>query len=144
MPSDRFDAADDRPRDDNDGVSAARGRSGMSPMRFAGAGIELASSTLILGGLGYWIDKTQGHKTLYWAAAGSLVGFAVGLYRLIFLAMKSLDSSPIAGHSAASGDAESNCVGTGKPTPNQSGPAPNQSGPAANQSGPAKPDEQEP
>ncbi|MEM9586796.1 MAG: AtpZ/AtpI family protein [Planctomycetota bacterium] len=52
-------------------------------MRFAGAGIELAGSALIAGAVGYWVDGQFGNAKPYCAALGVLVGFAVGMFRLI-------------------------------------------------------------
>lgn len=57
-----------------------------SAFRLAGAGLELAGATLLLGGLGYLADLWRGHVTPYAAIVGLLVGFAVGLFRLIRLA----------------------------------------------------------
>lgn len=54
--------------------------------RLAGAGLELAGSTLLLGGVGYLADLWRGHVTPYAAIVGLLVGFAAGLFRLIRLA----------------------------------------------------------
>ena len=55
-------------------------------MRLASAGFELASFSLILGGLGYAIDQWAGNATPYAAIAGLLVGFSLGFYRLIVMA----------------------------------------------------------
>lgn len=62
-----------------------------SGIRFAGVGTELAASTLVLGGIGLWIDRSRGHETPYLTIAGALVGFAVGMYRLIRLAVSAGD-----------------------------------------------------
>ncbi len=62
-----------------------------SAIRLAGAGLELAGSTLVFGAAGYWVDWIRDHGTPYVALVGLLVGFAVGLYRLISLAMKMLE-----------------------------------------------------
>lgn len=64
-----------------------------SGMRLAGVGMELAASTLVLGGIGLWIDRSRGRETPYLAIAGALVGFAVGLYRLIRLAVSASEES---------------------------------------------------
>ncbi|TWT95041.1 AtpZ/AtpI family protein [Neorhodopirellula pilleata] len=55
-------------------------------MRLASAGFELASFSLILGGLGYAIDQWAGNQTPYIAIVGLLLGFSLGFYRLIILA----------------------------------------------------------
>lgn len=60
-------------------------------LRMAGAGLELAGSTLVMAGLGYAIDAARGHATPYAAIAGTLVGFSLGMYRLIAMAMKTPD-----------------------------------------------------
>ena len=57
-------------------------------MRLASAGFELASFSLILGGLGYAVDYSIGLVTPYFAIAGLLLGFSLGFYRLIMLASR--------------------------------------------------------
>jgi hypothetical protein len=52
-------------------------------LRMAGMGIELASITLGLAGLGFWIDSQRGHVTPYATALGALVGFSYGMFRFI-------------------------------------------------------------
>lgn len=52
-------------------------------MRMAGLGIELASITLGLAGLGYFVDSRQGYTTPYVTAAGALIGFTYGMFRFI-------------------------------------------------------------
>ena len=46
----------------------------------------MASSALILGGIGYWIDQQRQHETPYLGVAGVLLGFVLGMYRLIRVA----------------------------------------------------------
>lgn len=62
-------------------------------LRMAGLGLELAGSTLAMAGLGYVIDTARGHQTPYATIAAALVGFSLGMYRLISIAIKSLDDS---------------------------------------------------
>ncbi len=57
------------------------------PVRLIGSGMELACYTLLLGGAGYWIDSTW-HTQPYLGIAGSLLGFSLGMYRLIVLATR--------------------------------------------------------
>ncbi|QDT13242.1 Putative F0F1-ATPase subunit (ATPase_gene1) [Planctomycetes bacterium K23_9] len=52
-------------------------------MKFAGLGMELASYSLGLAAIGYVIDLQRGHDKPYGAAAGTLVGFAFGMFRFI-------------------------------------------------------------
>ena len=63
-------------------------KSSATMMRLAAAGLELASFALILGAAGYWFDNNQGYTTPYFGVAGVLIGFALGMYRLVRLAMK--------------------------------------------------------
>lgn len=57
-------------------------------MRLSGAGLELAVSVLVLGGIGYWVDEQRQHETPYLGIAGVLLGFVLGMYRLIRLAQE--------------------------------------------------------
>ncbi len=50
--------------------------------------MELASYTLILGAGGYWIDSHWEHSQPFFAITGALVGFTLGMYRLIVLATR--------------------------------------------------------
>jgi len=75
-------------------ASALAGSNSLTGYRMAGVGLELAASTLLMGALGYWVDSARGHGTPYVALAGLLVGFSAGLYRLIVLAMKTVDREP--------------------------------------------------
>jgi len=61
-----------------------RKRSGAG--RLAGAGFELASYALILGGIGYAADQWLGNQQPWIGIAGLIVGFCLGFYRLIQLA----------------------------------------------------------
>ena len=68
--------------------ASSNSKSSATMMRLAAAGLELASFALILGAAGYWLDNSQGHATPYFGVAGVLIGFTLGMYRLIRLAMK--------------------------------------------------------
>lgn len=59
-------------------------------LRFAGMGMELATFTLLLTGIGYWFDSHRQHETPYGAAAGALIGFVLGMIRFVRQAMKSV------------------------------------------------------
>lgn len=52
-------------------------------MRFAGMGLELASYTLGLCAIGYAADWYFGLDPQVATAAGTLIGFAFGMYRFI-------------------------------------------------------------
>jgi hypothetical protein len=56
-------------------------------LRFAGAGLELAGSTIVLATLGYWLDRKLGNATPIAMALGGLLGFAAGMLRFVRLAM---------------------------------------------------------
>lgn len=73
--------------------STGRGTGGSSRpwMRFAGLGMELATFTLVMAGLGYWLDTHRQHATLYGTAAGAFIGFTLGMIRFIRQAMQSMD-----------------------------------------------------
>lgn len=58
------------------------------PIRLLGSGMELASYTLILGAAGYWVDRRWHFAQPYFGIAGALVGFSLGMYRLIVLATR--------------------------------------------------------
>ena len=79
----------DSPRQDHNRAEDAAGRT--AALRLAGLGLELAGSTLAMAGLGYVIDAARGHETPYATIAGTLVGFSLGMYRLIAIAVKTLD-----------------------------------------------------
>ncbi len=72
-------------------IGAAGLEPGSSPnlMQLAASGTQLATYTLILGAAGYAIDHFRGHAIPWFAIAGSLVGFTLGMYRLIVLAIRS-------------------------------------------------------
>ena len=57
-------------------------------MRLSSVGLEFAAAVLLLGGIGYWIDAARQHETPYLGAAGALLGFVVGMYRLIRVAQE--------------------------------------------------------
>lgn len=64
---------------------------GMIPrdsLRFAGAGLELAGSTIVLATLGYWLDRKLGNVTPIAMALGGLIGFAAGMLRFVRLAIE--------------------------------------------------------
>jgi hypothetical protein len=56
-------------------------------LRFAGAGLELAGSTIVLATLGYWLDRRLGNATPIAMALGGLLGFAAGMLRFVRLAI---------------------------------------------------------
>lgn len=62
-------------------------------MRFVGLGMELATSTLVVAGLGFAIDHYRDHTTLFGTAFGALVGFAIGMVRFIKQASQSVDAT---------------------------------------------------
>ncbi len=51
--------------------------------------MELASYTLLLGAAGYWVDRRYGFPNPYVGVAGALLGFSLGMYRLIAVAVRS-------------------------------------------------------
>lgn len=51
-------------------------------MRFAGAGLELAGSTLVLAYLGHLVDGWIGWQQPWGMVAGALLGMSAGMYRL--------------------------------------------------------------
>ena len=51
--------------------------------RFMGLGIELAAYSLVLAGLGYWLDSAREHTKPFATALGALIGFGSGMIRLI-------------------------------------------------------------
>lgn len=54
--------------------------------RLAGAGMALAAYALGLGGAGYFLDRLFGWKIPFLGIAGVLIGFILGMIRLIRLA----------------------------------------------------------
>lgn len=54
--------------------------------RLAGVGVELAGGALGFGAIGYLADRSIGWQTPWLAVAGVLLGFALGMYRLIRMA----------------------------------------------------------
>lgn len=63
--------------------------SGPGPMRFAGAGLELAGSFLIFAAIGYWVDQYGRWERPWGMLVGGLLGFLAGMVRLIRLANQS-------------------------------------------------------
>lgn len=59
-------------------------------VRFAGLGMELAGSTLVLAGIGHLIDRWRGGADGLGIAIGALVGFSFGMFRLIQLALREI------------------------------------------------------
>jgi F0F1-type ATP synthase assembly protein I len=64
-----------------------RGMIPQDSLRFAGAGLELAGSTIVLATLGYWLDRRLGNATPIAMALGGLLGFAAGMLRFVRLAI---------------------------------------------------------
>lgn len=56
--------------------------------RFVGLGMELAGFTLVLAGLGYWVDSNLHLAKPFATALGALIGFTVGMVRFIQQANK--------------------------------------------------------
>lgn len=63
----------------------------MIALRFAGLGMELASYTLVIAGFGYWIDSARQHAKPYATAIGALIGFTLGMFRVIQVARKNAE-----------------------------------------------------
>lgn len=61
--------------------------------RLTGAGLELAGFALILGGLGYWLDRKIGWPNPYLGIFGVLAGFSLGMWRLILIANQMNDET---------------------------------------------------
>ncbi len=53
-----------------------------NPWRLAGMGLEFAGAVLVLGGIGYLIDRWLGSEP-WGMLAGTLLGFAGAMYNLI-------------------------------------------------------------
>lgn len=60
----------------------------LSAMRFAGLGMELAGSVLVLAGLGYLADRYFENETAWGVLVGALLGFAFGMFNLFRLVAK--------------------------------------------------------
>ena len=75
----------DRQGNDRDSAAGA--------MRYASLGLELAAGALVFGGLGYWLDGYRQHERPYLGIVGVLLGFSLGMYRLILVAIRSSDES---------------------------------------------------
>src|SRR5690606_35475609 len=60
---------------------------GSSAWRFAGAGMELGGSSIVLAAISYAVDHHFGNTTLIATALGAVMCFAAGLYGFIRLAM---------------------------------------------------------
>ena len=63
-------------------------RESLGWMRLAGAGIELAGSFLVLAGLGYLVDGYFGWSGPWGFITGGILGFVIGLTRLMRLAIQ--------------------------------------------------------
>ncbi len=63
----------------------------MNAFRFVGLGSELATYTLVLAGFGYWIDSARQHTKPYATAIGALIGFTLGMIRVIQVARKNAE-----------------------------------------------------
>ena len=61
--------------------------------RFAGAGMELGGSAILVAAIGYAVDRYFENTTLIATALGAVLGFAAGLYRFIRMAMAANRSS---------------------------------------------------
>ena len=61
-------------------------------LKFAGLGMELAGSTLGMAAIGYLVDRLRGKADGYGIAAGVLIGFSFGMFRLIQKAMREVRS----------------------------------------------------
>ncbi|TWU04372.1 hypothetical protein Pla52n_24120 [Stieleria varia] len=58
-------------------------------MRFVGVGMEIALYTIVLGGIGHWLDGRLGTAKPFLTALFGLVGFCFGMYRLVRMAVLS-------------------------------------------------------
>lgn len=77
------------------------GRAGAA--RWAGAGIELAASLVVLGALGWWLDGRLG--TGPWLAVGlGMLGLVGGLVRFVRRALAAVAEDERAGDAARKGD----------------------------------------
>jgi F0F1-type ATP synthase assembly protein I len=54
--------------------------------QFAGAGLELAGAVLVCMGCGYLLDRGMDWQRPWGLVGGALIGFAVGMARLVRLA----------------------------------------------------------
>jgi F0F1-type ATP synthase assembly protein I len=63
----------------------------LNTLRFVGLGSELAAYTLVLAGFGYWIDSARQHTKPYATAIGALIGFTLGMIRVIQVARKNAE-----------------------------------------------------
>ena len=59
--------------------------------RFMGLGIELATYSLVLAALGYWLDSARQHSRPFATALGALIGFTIGMIRLIQIARRNAE-----------------------------------------------------
>ena len=75
------------PPEGNGNDSEQRKRGGQAPwLRFTGAGVELAASTLLLGAIGVALDRQFHAKIPIYSAALGGLGFVFGMIRFIRLA----------------------------------------------------------
>ena len=65
-----------------------RQQEAISAMRFAGLGMELAGSVLVLAGLGYLVDRYFQNDTSWGVLVGALLGFGFGMFNLFRLVLK--------------------------------------------------------
>jgi F0F1-type ATP synthase assembly protein I len=63
-------------------------RDRMQAFRFVGWGMELAGFTLVFAGVGYFVDSTLQLPKSYATAAGTLLGFTIGMIRFIQQALQ--------------------------------------------------------
>lgn len=74
--------------DPNHQPDSQRGMIPRDSLRFAGAGLELAGSTIVLATLGYLLDRKLENSTPIAMALGGLLGFAAGMLRFVRLAIE--------------------------------------------------------
>ena len=56
-------------------------------MRLTGAGLELAGTTILIGSIGFVIDRRAGNVRPIATALLALAGFAIGMYRFVRIAL---------------------------------------------------------
>lgn len=81
--TDRHGPADRRPTGERPRQTSDR----FEAFRFAGAGLELAGSSIVFAAIGYALDRHLENETMIATALGAIIGFAAGLFRFIRLAM---------------------------------------------------------
>ena len=92
-PSENPDSDTNLETDDNrhSGHREPRPQTQKIALRFVGLGSELAAYTLVLAGLGFWIDSARHHTKPFATAIGAFVGFSYGMTRLIRIARKNAE-----------------------------------------------------